>query len=111
MTGTKVPARFNANAPRACLQMNFGVCGNELGGEADDLMARTGNLQMGEDLRRHEFIHENPAVLRVILELDDVIIAIVRFQQMGLCAASHLADEPAGVYGHGIRGKDREGIN
>jgi hypothetical protein len=60
---------------------------------------------MGENLRCDELVHENPAVLRVILELDDVVIAIVRFQQMRLCAASHLPDEPAGVYGHGIRGE------
>ena len=55
---------------------------------------------MRENLRGHEFIHENPAVLRVILELDDVVVAVVRFQQMRLRPASHLADEAAGVYGH-----------
>ena len=57
---------------------------------------------MGENFRRHEFIHENPAVLRVILELDDVVVAVVGFQQMRLCAASHLSDEPTGVYGHTV---------
>ena len=50
-------------------------------------------------------IHENSAVLGVILELDDVVVAIVGFQQMRLGAASHLPDEAAGVYRHAVRGK------
>jgi len=39
-------------------------------------------------------------VLRVILELDDVEITIVGFQQVRLGAAPHLPDEVAGIYRH-----------
>ena len=63
-------------------------------------MSGTRNLQMYENLGRHELVDENPAVLRVILKLDDVIVAVVGFQQMSLRAASHLSDEPARVYRH-----------
>ena len=62
---------------------------------------------MGENFRRNELVHKNPAVLRVILELDDVIVTVVCFQQMRLCAPSHLPDEPAGVYGHGFCGEGK----
>lgn len=102
MPGAEVPARLDRLAPRAGLQMDLRIAGEEIGREADNPMPRAGNLQMGENLRRHEFIYENPAVLRVILKLDDVIVAIVGFQQMRLRATPHLADEPARVYRHTI---------
>ena len=51
----------------------------------------------------NHFVDENPPVLRVILEFDDVKAAVVGFQQMCLRAAPHFADETGGVYGHGIR--------
>ncbi len=60
---------------------------------------------MGENFGGDEFIDENPAVLRVILELDDVKVAVVGFQQMRLRAAPHLPDEPAGVHRHGLAGR------
>jgi hypothetical protein len=91
--------------------MHFGVGGDEFGRQDNELMSGARDLQMSQNLGRDELIHENPAVLRVILELDDVVIAIVRFQQMRLCAASHLPDEPAGIHRHGIGGKTRKGIN
>ena len=70
-------------------------------------MLRAGDLKMRQNLRRHEFIHENPPVLRVILKLDDVIVAVVGFQQMRLRATPHLADEPARVYRHTICRKNK----
>ena len=70
-------------------------------------MAGAGNLQMGENLSGDEFIDKNPAMLRVILELDDVIVAVVGFQQMGLRAAPHLPNEPARIYRHTICGKNK----
>ncbi len=51
---------------------------------------------------RQSLVNQSPAVLRVILEFDDVEISIVGFQQMRLRAASHFANEPTGVYGHGV---------
>lgn len=100
ITRAEVPARRNGLAARARLQMYFGIGGDEFGGQADDSMPGRCDLQMGQNPGRHEFIHEDPAMLRVILKLDDVIVAVVGFQQMRLCAASHLPDESARVYGH-----------
>ena len=107
MARAEVPAGLDSGAARARLQMDFGVRREEFGGEPDDLMVRARDLQMGENFGRDEFIHENPAVLRVILELDDVIVAVVGFQQMRLCAASHLPDEPAGIHGHRVCGESK----
>jgi hypothetical protein len=55
---------------------------------------------MGQNFSRHYLIDENPAMLRVILELDDVAVTVVGFQQMRLGAPSHFPDEAARVYGH-----------
>jgi hypothetical protein len=57
---------------------------------------------MRKDLTGDEFIDENPAVLRVILKLNDVVAAVVGFEQMRLRSASHLPDEAAGVHSHRV---------
>ena len=100
MARAEVPAWLDRSAPRAGLEMHFRVGCEEFGGEPDDLVTRRGDLQMIQNFGGQEFINENPAVLRVILKLDDVEVAVVGFQQMGLRAAPHFADEPARVYGH-----------
>jgi hypothetical protein len=61
---------------------------------------------VGEDFGGHHLVHENAAMLRVILKLDDVIVAVVGFQQMLLGATPHLADELDGVYAHAICRKE-----
>ena len=49
----------------------------------------------------NQLIHQDAAVLRIVPELDDVEIAVIRFQQVGLSPAAHLADMPAGGERHG----------
>jgi hypothetical protein len=102
VTGAEVPARVDPDASRTGLQIDLRIGRNEFGGQDDDLMPGAGNLQMGENFRREEFVDKNPPMLRVILELDDVEVAVVGLQQVRLCAASHLADEPARIYGHTV---------
>jgi hypothetical protein len=63
------------------------------------------NLQMRKDLRSDCLVHENSAVLEVILKLDDVEVAIVGFQQMSLSAAPHFSNEADCVYRHRNRRK------
>jgi hypothetical protein len=55
---------------------------------------------MRQDLGGNRLVHENSAVLEVILKLDDVEVAIVGFQQMSLSAASHLSNEANCAYRH-----------
>jgi hypothetical protein len=97
-------------AARPGLHVDFRIRRQELRSEPDDPVGGTGDLQVCENLPGYELIYQNPPVLRVILKLDDVILAVVGFQQMGLCATSHLPDEPARVYGHGVRGKRKRSI-
>jgi len=40
-------------------------------------------------------------VLGVVPELDDIEVAVVRFEQVGLSPAAHFADMPAGGERHG----------
>ena len=55
---------------------------------------------MVENSGRDDFVDENPAVLRVILKLDNVEVAVIGFDEMRLRSTPHLADEANGVYGH-----------
>jgi len=54
-----------------------------------------------EEYSRNQFVHQYAAMLRIILEFDYVEMAVIRFQQVGLGAAAHLADVPAGGERHG----------
>ena len=73
---------------------NSGVMQNELGG-------RGGDLQVLQEDRGNQFVDQDAAVLGVVPELDDVEVAVIRFQQVGLSPAAHLADMPAGGERHG----------
>ena len=55
---------------------------------------------MGQNFPGDPLIHQNPPMLRVILELDDVEMPVVCFDQVRLSAAPHLSDEPARIYWH-----------
>jgi hypothetical protein len=57
---------------------------------------RGGNLEILQKRRRKQFVHQNPAMLGVVAELDDVPMAVVRLQQMGLGASSHFSYVPDG---------------
>src|SRR6185312_8022918 len=102
MPRSKMPARFDRNAARACLQMDLGTGREKVARKTDDLVRWRRNLQVREDFTGHPFVDQNPAVLRVILEFDDVTAAVVRFKQMRLRAAPHLPDEPASIHRHRI---------
>jgi len=100
MAGTEVPAGLDGGATGAGLEVNFGVGGEEGGRQDDELGGRRGDLQVGENGGGQELVDEDAAVLGVILKLDDVEVAVVGFEQMGLGAAAHFADKAAGVYRH-----------
>jgi len=52
-------------------------------------------LQVLQKNRAHQFIHQNPAVLRIVLKLDDVKAAVTGLDQVRLGAAAHSPDVPA----------------
>lgn len=95
-----MPAGFDGLPARSDLQTDIGIGLKEILRELDDPALRGVDLKMGENAAGDEFIDEYSAMLRVILKLDDVEIAVVGFQQMGLRAAPHLSDEPGRIYGH-----------
>jgi hypothetical protein len=39
-------------------------------------------------------------MLGIVAELDDVEVAVIAFEQVGLRTAAHFPDEARGVYGH-----------
>src|SRR6185437_1874784 len=86
-------------------KLDFRIPLQKLRGQGNDLLFRSGDLQMGKNLTGNPLIDENSSVLRVILEFDDVAVAIVGFQKVRLRATPHLPDEAARVYRHTPRPK------
>ena len=60
----------------------------------------SGDLQILQEHRGNQLIHQNSAMLRVIPELHDVEVAVIRFDQVGLSPAAHFSDMPTGVERH-----------
>src|SRR5580704_17664085 len=103
MARAEMPAGLHRSATVAGLQSHIGILVEKLRRQRNHLLRRRRNLKMRKNFARNPLIHQNSAVLRVILELDDVVIAIVGFQQVRLSPAPHLTDEVAGVYRHAFR--------
>src|SRR5579862_2568529 len=99
--GSEMPSWCHGDSLRPEVNVYFRVGSQEVGRDPDQFRGRGGNLQVLQKNRRYQLIHQDPAVLRVVLKLDDVEIPVVRFQQVGLGPAAHLADEPAGGERHG----------
>ena len=59
-----------------------------------------GKPEIIEKHRRDPFVHQNPAVLRIVQELDHVEVAVGGFKEVRLRSAAHLADQPAGINRH-----------
>ena len=58
-------------------------------------------MQVFEEGGREPFIDQNATVLWIIEEFDDVEVAVVTFEQMGLRSTAHFSDQARGVDGHG----------
>ena len=80
--------------------MNFRIRGEKFLANADHGRLGRRDAQVIQKYRRDPFIHQNPAMLRIVDEFHDVSMAVGGFEQMSLRSAAHLADQPAGVGGH-----------
>lgn len=58
-------------------------------------------MQVLQENGRYQFVHQDAPVLGVVLEFDDIEVAVIRFQQVGLGPSAHLSDMPAGGERHG----------
>jgi hypothetical protein len=95
-----VPAGGDRDALRAQVDEDLRVGGQELGRDANDPGGRGRNLHVLQEDRRYQFIDQDAAVLGVVAELDDIEVAVVGFQEVGLSPAAHFADMPAGGERH-----------
>ena len=96
-----MPAGFDGDVAGAQMNVDLRVRGQEFGGQQDQLRGRSGDLQVVQKYPGNPLVHQNPAVLGVVLELDDVEVAVIGFQQVRLCPAAHLADVSARGERHG----------
>ena len=104
MPRSEVPARLHFEAACAGLHVHLADCFRGTHARCGCIRySRRGDLQMVENLAGDHFIDQDATMLRVILELDDVKVAVVGFQQVRLGAAPHFPDEPARIYGHAKR--------
>src|SRR6185503_19403 len=95
-----MPSRLHRHLMRPALKPHFGILPQKLSRNRHHFLRRRRDLQMGKNLPRNPLIHEYSSVLRVILEFDDVGMAIVGFQQVRLRPAPPPTDELARAYRH-----------
>ena len=91
-----MPARFDFLPPGAQDEVDFRIGGEELGAEADQSSLGRGDLEVIEQHAGEQLVDQDAAVLGIVAKLDDVPVAVIRLQQMGLGASSHFADVPDG---------------
>jgi hypothetical protein len=91
----KWPARSHLAALAPELDVGIGIAGQEGFGDLNHVDFRRGDTQVVQKGRRDPFIDQNPPVLRVVVELDDVGMAVGSFHQVCLRSSAHLADEAA----------------
>ena len=101
--GAEVPAGLNGDAARSEVEVELGVVSEELGGDADEGGFGNGDFEVSEEDGAQQFVDEDAAVLGIVAELDDIPAAVIRFEQMGLCPASHFSHVPDSRKGHGNR--------
>jgi hypothetical protein len=100
ISGAELPAGFDFDAARSQGQMNVGMAGQKGRVDLEERCLGNGDPEVIQQDCGQEFVDENAAVLRVIAELDDVVIPVICLQQMGLGASSHFSDMPDGGERH-----------
>ena len=83
--------------PVACTHPGIG---KELFGDANHRDGGTREPQVREKCGRDPLVDQNPAVLRVVLKFNYIMVAIRGLQQVRLRTAAHLAQHAAGVKRH-----------
>jgi hypothetical protein len=96
-----MPAGLDGLAAGAELNVNFGVTSQEIGGQVYDGGFGRRDLQVVEEGGGDPFVDQNPAMLGIIAELDDLEVAVIALEQVGLRTAAHFPDQAPGVDGHG----------
>jgi hypothetical protein len=98
--GSEVPAGFDLDAAGAEGEVNFGIRSEELRGDLQEGGFGRGDLEVIEEDGGKQLVDEDAAVLRVIAEFDDVRVAVVRLQEVGLGSPAHFPDMPDGSERH-----------
>ena len=92
--GPEMPARLDGHLPGSELHTDLGVRGEKIGRHLDHGRRGGRDLQKSQEHGGDPLIDKDATMLRVIAELDDVPMAIIRFQQMGLSASPHFSNRP-----------------
>ena len=77
------------------LDVGVWVAGQEVFRDLNHGHFRCGDTQVMQERRGDPFIDQDPAMLRIVVELNDVGMAVGGFHQVGLRSSAHLADEAA----------------
>ena len=95
MARSEVPSRSRRQPTRAQADVEFRVGADEFLADMNDGRCCRRDLQVSQKYSRNPFVDENPPVLRIVEELDDVIVSIVGLQQVRLRSAAHFAQVPS----------------
>jgi hypothetical protein len=95
-----VPAQLDRLPPGAQFQIYSGVFIEESLRNPDHRRCRRRNTQVAQEHRSDPFVDQDSPMLRVIEELNHIVMAVSRFDQMCLSPSPHLADQAACVDRH-----------
>jgi hypothetical protein len=59
-------------------------------------------LQVSQERTSQPLVDQNAAMLGIVGEFNDIECPVFRLDKVGLCPASHLADQGAGAKGHSL---------
>jgi len=80
--------------------VDLGIGFEKLGRDVNNGRGRRRDLEIIQENGSDPFIDQNAPVLRIIAEFDDVEVAVVTLQQMGLRPSAHLPDQAYGINEH-----------
>jgi len=86
---TELFPRGTRCAPETQLNRELRRVGDQLRADVDHFDLRHGEPQPRPEPRNKHFVRQNPQILRIVLEFDDVVRTVVAAHQMGLRPAPH----------------------
>src|SRR5438309_441200 len=95
-----MPASVRTNALLSQLNMRVRILGKKPVAQRDNRRLWSRNPEVSQECGRHPLVHQDASMLGIIRELNNVKVAIGRFDQMRLGSAAHSTDQAARVCGH-----------
>ena len=74
--------------------LHSGLAARKVGADLDQRGLRRGDLEVAQQGGAEQLVDQDAAMLRIVAEFDDVPMAVVGLQQVGLGASAHFSHVP-----------------